>query len=234
MKASVSTIACTLLCMAPPTFAASFNFGDLANEVPATFLTCSTTDRCATTLGGALVYSDSGVTVSASGSYKGNAAVATAVQDAFSSGKPAGLGVYHQVTYNTVGNTTTISVQNTADDNVSFEEKLTLDFGNQLVKITQILFRNGDHNTNFTGKFGLSIDNVALADQTLINNYTTALTGKVFTFSGLKAGTTNLETEKFYINAMTVAVVPEPEAYGLAMAGMGVVAFAMRRRRHGA
>jgi hypothetical protein len=28
-----------------------------------------------------------------------------------------------------------------------------------------------------------------------------------------------------------VTVVPEPEAYGLALAGMGVVAFAMRRRR---
>jgi hypothetical protein len=36
------------------------------------------------------------------------------------------------------------------------------------------------------------------------------------------------------INAFEVSnvtVVPEPEAYGLALAGMGVVAFAMRRRR---
>lgn len=30
---------------------------------------------------------------------------------------------------------------------------------------------------------------------------------------------------------VNVAAVPEPEAYGLALAGMGVVAFAMRRRR---
>lgn len=31
--------------------------------------------------------------------------------------------------------------------------------------------------------------------------------------------------------SVNVAVVPEPEAYGLALAGMGVVAFALRRRR---
>ena len=34
--------------------------------------------------------------------------------------------------------------------------------------------------------------------------------------------------------AIQVNVVPEPEAYGLALAGMGVVAFAMRRRRKAA
>jgi hypothetical protein len=33
------------------------------------------------------------------------------------------------------------------------------------------------------------------------------------------------------IEISNVTVVPEPEAYGLALAGMGVVAFAMRRRR---
>jgi hypothetical protein len=30
---------------------------------------------------------------------------------------------------------------------------------------------------------------------------------------------------------LVATVVPEPEAYGLALAGMGVVAFAMRRRK---
>ncbi|MBN8490384.1 MAG: FxDxF family PEP-CTERM protein [Burkholderiales bacterium] len=33
------------------------------------------------------------------------------------------------------------------------------------------------------------------------------------------------------LDAVSVTAVPEPEAYGLALAGMGVVAFAMRRRR---
>jgi len=33
------------------------------------------------------------------------------------------------------------------------------------------------------------------------------------------------------IEIANVAVVPEPEAYGLALAGLGVVGFAMRRRR---
>lgn len=33
------------------------------------------------------------------------------------------------------------------------------------------------------------------------------------------------------LDSVSVTVVPEPEAYGLALAGMGVVAFAMRRQR---
>jgi hypothetical protein len=46
-----------------------------------------------------------------------------------------------------------------------------------------------------------------------------------FGSSGLGAPGTNA------IEISNVTVVPEPEAYGLALAGMGVVAFAMRRRR---
>ena len=37
--------------------------------------------------------------------------------------------------------------------------------------------------------------------------------------------------QKDFQNYLVVTQVPEPEAYGLALAGMGVVAFAMRRRK---
>jgi hypothetical protein len=42
------------------------------------------------------------------------------------------------------------------------------------------------------------------------------------------------ETYGGSLDNVAVTVVPEPEAYGLALAGMGVVAFAMRRRRSAA
>jgi hypothetical protein len=53
------------------------------------------------------------------------------------------------------------------------------------------------------------------------------------TFSTDMGTITSLKFES-NINAFeisNVVAIPEPEAYGLALAGMGVVAFAMRRRR---
>jgi hypothetical protein len=62
-------------------------------------------------------------------------------------------------------------------------------------------------------------------DQTVANYITFSadsgyITSVVFSSPGTNA-----------IEIANVAVVPEPEAYGLALAGLGVVGFAMRRRR---
>ena len=207
---------------ASPAAAATFNFGNLATTVPAAFLTCSSTDRCSTTLGGSLSFTDiaSGIAVSAVGTYLGNPAAT--VQDA-PSGGPAGLGVYHAIRYPTIGNPV---VSDTSDDNVSFGETLTLSF-NQVVSLSSILFRNGDHGTSFAGNFGLSIDGGASVNQLLVHNFNTPLQGQTFAFSGLDTP----ENTKFYVNALTVTAIPEPETYALMLAGLGAIGAWARRRR---
>ena len=215
-----ATLACAAAASAQ---AVTFNFGNLAATVPAAFVTCSSTDRCATTLGGSLTFTDiaSGIAVSAVGSHLGNPAAT--VQDA-PSGGPAGLGVYHAIRYPSTGGPV---VSDTSDDNVSFGETLTLTF-NQVVSLSNILFRNGDHGTSFAGNFGLSIDGGASIDQLLVASYDTPLQGQTFAFSGLG----NPENTKFYVNALTVAAIPEPETYALMLAGMGAIGAWGRRRKN--
>ena len=208
-----------LLGAAFPAAAATFNFGNLASTVPSAFSTCSSTDRCPTTLGGSLTFLDivSGISVSASGTYLGNPAAV--VQDA-PSGGPAGLGVYHLITYPGP------VVSNTSDDNVSLNETLTLSF-NQVVSLSSILFRNGDHGTTFSGGFGLSIDGGPSTTPTLVASFNTPLHGQNFSFTGLG----NPENTKFYVNTLTVTAVPEPETYALMLAGLAVVGGLARRRK---
>lgn len=69
-----------------------------------------------------------------------------------------------------------------------------------------------------------------------------SLNGMLWTgYSHSFVGTGNVMTQSFTatngvsqggVFIDSVSVVPEPEAYGLALAGMGLVAFAMRRRKH--
>jgi hypothetical protein len=61
--------------------------------------------------------------------------------------------------------------------------------------------------------------------------YTAHINGKLGTNT---LGFTAIGTDDTFggsLDKVSVTVVPEPEAYGLALAGMGVVAFAMRRRK---
>jgi hypothetical protein len=203
-----------------PSTAAVFNFGNLAATVPSSFVTCSSTDRCATAQGGSLSFSNiaSGISVSAVGTYLGNPAVT--IQDA-PSGGPAGLGVYHLIRFPGP------VVSDTSDDNVSLGETLTMTF-NQAVSISNILFRDGDHGTSFAGNFGLSIDGGAFANLALVPSFSTPLFGTTFAFKGLG----NPENTKFYVNQITVSAVPEPETYALLIAGLGVMGAVARRRRN--
>ena len=161
----------------------------------------------------------SGISVSAVGTYLGNPAAT--VQDA-PSGGPAGLGVYHLITYPPQGGPL---VSDTSDDNVSLGETLTLTF-NQMVSFSNILFRNGDHGTTFSGNFGLSIDGGPMVNYALTSNFSMPLSGQTFAFTGLG----NPENTKFYLNTLTVTPVPEPETYVLMMAGLGMLGALARRR----
>ena len=116
-----------------------------------------------------------------------------------------------------------------SDDNVTLGEVLVLEFA-QTVTITDITFINGAHNPTFAGDavFGLIIDGVDQGNQSLVNIYSTSLTGKKFQ---LINDYPNLDTDlyRFYVNTMT-AVIPVPAAVWLFGSGLlGLVAVARRR-----
>ena len=100
-----------------------------------------------------------------------------------------------------------------ADDNVTDDEKLTLDFG-QVVTITEITMANGDHYTNnWDGDFGLRIDGGSWQTIALAAVFNTPITGTIFEFWN-NNGSTDANKE-FYISTMTVSAVPIPAAIWL-------------------
>lgn len=212
-----------------PAFAAQFDFYKLdqptaaGDFLPTDGVVCTTHDRCSSNVGGGiynddLTFSSGGLTVKATGTLNGQtAAVVQDSTDNWSSTLGAGLGVY------------SARPLNSSDDNITFNEVLTMTF-DQVVNLTRIDLRAEGH--NFTGwastaTFMLNGVRTVLPDNVGFLNVN--LTGSAFTFgfdNGAQTG------DQFYLAGMTaVPAIPEPGTYALMMAGLAVVATMARRRR---
>ena len=154
-----------------------------------------------------------GITLKAQGKLAGSNDLAYAYLDShWTNHGNAGLGVCQQFTTNCG-----------SDDNVTNNEKLILDFGQQ-VAISEITMADGEHGTAFTGDFKLTIDGMYMGTRTLVGVFSELLTGQVFEFWN-DNGTHNLGDE-FYISTMTVSAIPIPAAiwlFGSVMLGFTAV-----------
>lgn len=230
----------------PLSHAATYNF---ENNTGMGGVVCTTFDNCST-VGGALTFNGALGVMSAKGYYTPSLSTnpvvwggKTVVQDDFNgsnnpgpAGQPpwVGLGVYH-----------TAPPYDSNDDNITSMEALVLTFDNT-VTITNVKLRAEGHEASFypsggpvtSFAYGLGTPGGlpsgtpgSANTMSFVNGQKdydiVDLTGKVFVFYGLP--NIGAVKQEYYLSAITV--VPEPEAYGMALAGMGVVCLAMRGRR---
>jgi hypothetical protein len=143
------------------------------------------------------------------------------VQDHIASGEKtqggAGLGVYHQSGI-------------TSDDNITTGETLKMSF-NQTVYLSNFGLRAEGHTANWgtnPGSFQYRSEGMTnWITQTLAANVAPKLTGKVFYFRDVSPNA----ADQFYLGTMSVTAVPEPESYAMLIAGLGLVASIVRRRK---
>lgn len=234
-------LAAVAMVAAAPAFAATTTFdfsnltytgGALHGLLPSEVLNsgywkCTDGDACSSNidsqhhpLGGNLIYTLNGITVTATASYYKDRSWtdATVVQDHdnghnLAQQKGAGLGVYHS--------------DNNSDDNITNNEKLTLTFSAP-VTISTLYLRSDGHNTSeWSSNATFLLDGVStkLGGSISPNN----LTGTTFTFQygGSKA-------DQFYLGGLVVSAVPEPSSYAMLMGGIGLLGLVARRRKQAA
>ena len=150
--------------------------------------------------------------------------------DDYSGGSPGGLGVC-KGTFFPGGECS----EPPDDDDLGFGEVLKLVF-DQPVTLTDLLFRNGNHDLDFLGNFGVLIDaapaNVGSFTQYLMAaNFAGPLTGTTFYFisnATIIGDMNNDVRNKLYLSGLTAAPVPEPLT--MSLVGVGLIG-ALRRRR---
>ncbi len=162
---------------------------------------------------------EGGITVQASGS---GFAASEAYLDSSSGGNPAGLGV--------CSGFDGTQCDPSSDDNVTSGETLTLKFFSDVLAMNPIdvilnptFFRNAGHGTTFDGSINIQIDGLGFNPFTLVNNFTTALTGTMFDFQYIN--------DEFYISSVTVTPVPLPASLPLFLSALAGLALLGRRRR---
>lgn len=209
--------------------ALTFDFGKLHDPNKVTdfkpssaYFACTGHDICSSKLssglGGSLDYTVDTVTATATGFYNNGQTIkqVTVVQDSennynFANQIGAGLGVYHKTNDN-------------SDDNITTGESLVITF-DQVVQITGVFLRSDGHNTtNWIKDATFKLDGV---ETKLAGAIDTDLVGTTFTFEfgGSKA-------DQFYLSALTVEAIPEPETYAMMLAGLGLLGFTAKRRKN--
>lgn len=171
-----------------------------------------------------LTFNKGGVSVTASGFNGLDGTPYYAYLDATFNNLSGGLGVCMNLVTNAQCNPS-------SDDNVTTNETLRLVF-DQAVTINSTTFVNGNHGTNFTGNFDLSIDGGTATTYSLTNIFAMDLTGTTFEFfnPNVGAGSAVSNDKQFYINALDVTVVPVPAAAWLFGSGLlGLLGMARRK-----
>ena len=216
-----------------------FNFSDLmrsGNVISGSTLpylgdgvVCTGGDICSSDVdskvfGGDLVYKAGTITAAATGFFSATpnslAKQVAVIQDHVSTAEKnsggAGLGVYHS--------------KDNGDDNITSGETLKMTF-DQVVKLSNIGLRSEGHSSTWPSgtsskTFEFSTNGTSWDEKTLQGslNLTAQSNTFYFRFGGAKA-------DQFYLGAMTVAAVPEPETYAMLLAGLGLMGGLARRRR---
>jgi hypothetical protein len=215
--------------VALPASAITFEFDNLkwnghtnSGFLPTDGISCTGGDLCSSNvdhgvLNGDLTFVNGGLTVAATGYYKGR--TAAVIQDHennfnLANGVGAGLGVYH------------VS-GDPSDDNITTGEKLVLTFDHP-VELTSFSLRADGHNDLdwiSHGTFLFDGTSMLLPKGTgVVNLLNTISSSFTFAFGGP-------HPDQFYVSAVTVTPVPETSTYALMAAGVGIVGFVVRRRK---